>query len=107
MFKPMDESDDLRPWVPPGVRPFKIGDRVRVRLSGECRLPQNVTTHGYVEHYPEQNGMEGVVIDNVGWPSADPAHTYLVKLPPVDFGSWGVGGGTFAAIELELVERKQ
>jgi hypothetical protein len=30
--------DDLRPWVPPGAREFQVGDRVKVRLSGECRL---------------------------------------------------------------------
>lgn len=48
---------------------FKVGDRVRVRLSGEClaRTVQGSVIEDYYSsnalHLPEDNGLDGVVVD--------------------------------------------
>ncbi len=99
---PVVTEDDLRAW--PDVT-FQVGDRVRVRLSPECPLPlYPLDYRGFVQHYPEQDGMEGTVIEMVWWLGSNPDHPYLVRLPDRSRGSWGYGAGTFAAIELEPID---
>ena len=105
-------SDLDRPWEPWAPR---IGDRVRVRLNGECRevfKSRNKRTGDVIHDLPhaqEHNGLTGTVIER---PSHLPArkngaHCFFVLLddPPTS-SPWG-GTTTmapFAAIELELLE---
>lgn len=56
-------SDDMRPFWPGD---FKVGDRVRVRLSGECN---------FAGHCVEQMGIVGTV---EGVYAAEGGHPHLV-----------------------------
>lgn len=104
-------------WTP------KVGDRVRVRLSGECRqvfssaldyndgpvvglLPTTPT-----RHVDEEHGLTGIVdvvlVANTlfrGKPiPSDITHCFCVVFDePLD-GRWKMWGGTYAACELELL----
>lgn len=107
---------------------FKAGDRVRVRLSGECRVPIWPKSWGasngeqwmhssFGESYA--NGLTGVVADPFDqYPFIDEeliaeavayyvehGHPYDVIFDePIFFQNIVNHGGMFAAVELELLE---
>lgn len=88
------ERDDLRPYWP-GT--FKVGDRVRVRLSGECPFMRG---EGEIVHAPEEDGVTGTV-DRVTCPFT-PGHPIDVIFDTsyrLNGQTWV--GGCFAAAELE------
>lgn len=113
----LTDRDLDRPWVPENARPFVVGDRVRVRLSAECRkrvLVRSVITGKVVNgrgvgHRVESDGQIGTVID---WlplfgPPKKRTHNILVRYDhPIPLGGsqFSENGGGFAAIELELIE---
>ena len=86
------------PWAP------AVGDRVRVRLSAECRLTSWL-------HEPELDALAGYV--ETVWPESVglPGHRFYVRFhPPIyNHRGWEPGGSpelhgtTFAAIELEPI----
>lgn len=85
---------------------FNPGDKVRIHLSPECPLPKRPRGLGYlVEHYPEQDGLEGEICD-LPYPSENPTHLYFVLLPETsspDDPHVKSSAGYFAASELELI----
>lgn len=93
-----------QPWIPPGTTLPKIGSRVIVRLSGECRFPTKpIQAAVVVEHYPEQDNMEGVIIQSWVTPRHSD-HPHLVYFDTVcTLGGWPVRAGFFAAAELEIL----
>ena len=100
-------SDLDRPWEP---WTFKVGDRVRVRLSGECRWARFSKALGD-GHLPVEDGLEGEIVDwPEGWPRGG-GHDLAVWFdsPPLlvdpDTGVPGyLTRASYAAIELELLE---
>lgn len=97
-------------WAPYA---FAVGDRVRVRLSGECRV-QWWTESGVEDGHPI--GFDGMTGRVVGlYSESDPrrpwaaTHQYGVELE--DGPVWGCGmpwfGGYFAAAELESLTAAQ
>ena len=96
-------SDDTRPWEPWTPR---VGQRVTVRLSPECRRCYHLRTH------PGQafQGMTGTVVKFDPRPhfdETDMVHNYAVVpdrswWPDSEFSDRGPA--VFAAIELEPLE---
>ena len=108
----MGTLDDLRPWVPEGARQFQVGDRVRVRLSGEC----NVRSRGISEwtneyfgpvilgHPKVFNGLFGVVVADYSPDKPIPGHPVAVEFDhEVVLGLGLCVGSRFAPNELELL----
>lgn len=105
----MIEFIDLNaPWVPASARPFRVGDRVRIRLSGECRrhpLPESLYGRlDIVGHHPNEDGLTGTVAMFLE-PIADGHMVYVGTDDTFDIGS---GKETrrwisYAASELELL----
>lgn len=93
----------VEPWHP------KIGDRVRVRLNGECQLQFPATAPGRLADHESFDGYTGTVVQPP-W-NLDPVaiaflgsqgHSYAVKFDPGQSTVWA--GDFFAACELELLE---
>jgi hypothetical protein len=107
--------DDLRPYEPPGAPRFAIGDRVRVRLSGECRAlfrrysHLGETYHSETPartHFEQEDGQTGAVIERpAARKRSNQGHDVLVEFDvPLDVpGSLMVAHG-YAAAELEPLE---
>lgn len=95
------------PWLPEGARVPQPGDRVRVRLSGECRVrfalrdgagePQG----SQAGHFAVEDGKTGVVMRMIDYPH----HQYVVALdvPTVCAGMMIESIG-YCAHELELLD---
>jgi hypothetical protein len=102
---PDDDAQEMPAWLPR----FQVGDRVRVRLSAECR--QNwPTDNGHGDgHQGEEDGRPGV-IDRL-WPVTDhpdwgcQSHPYSVRydqsFPSGLRQSHYWSGGWYAITELE------
>ena len=65
----LHEHETQQPiWWEPG-RPFQVGDRVRIRLSGECtaKTAQGSVIQGYYSsdglHLPDDDGLDGTIVD--------------------------------------------
>ena len=97
----MNEPEFWEPWHP------QVGDRVRVRMRGECQaIPpassafgQEEDNHGVVAFL---DGEMGVV---KGFDGPMPGHSYVVLMDaryPLYGRDWGYCD--FAAIELEKIE---
>jgi len=98
-------ESEPRYWEP---RRFEVGQRVRVRLSPECRhqriwLPSGLRLPG---HAPEEDGQTGTVLMAIGFDPQSDSHTI-----PVGFDTWfAVAPGLvvrdayFAAAELEPLD---
>ena len=100
MIDSMPENLDA-PWEP---RTFKVGDRVRIRLSGECRGRfRRIATGEKIQHRRCSDGCVGRVVDV----QRHHDHPYKIRIdPPIydpDRGTY-YNGGPFAAIELEPME---
>ena len=100
-----DESPDQGFWEP---QQFKIGDRVRVRLNGECNVtgpvretPASPIVHGPV-HLAYQNGMEGTVTPCVPKCTGGGVHAtgHHIGVDYLHSSGW-LHHGHFAACELE------
>lgn len=68
MTHPIQQQQNPEPWVPDGMPGWKVGMRVRVRISGECDV---LLSGNYV------NGKAGTII------RADydhPTHIYVVQM---------------------------
>lgn len=98
-----DEPRYVEPWQP------RIGQRVRVRLSGECTggaEQRHIPAHG------DCNGLIGTVLEfgragtlTLGATELfERGHRYYVEFGD---GGWFAPGGIFAAIELEPTEEVQ
>ncbi len=97
-------SDDMRPYWP-GV--FKIGERVRVRLSAECREvfanvglngPYDVIVDTHIGHLLAEEGRMGTVIESPL--TKQTGHNIVVRL---DHGIHS-GGGTMRAVSYAATE---
>lgn len=91
-------------WEP--VR-FEVGDRVRVRLSGECKIAGEpggpMATYGVVGCPLEFDGLSGVVADVTGWRGREPIqghHIHVLFDEAVLWQGHRVKGDIFAACEL-------
>lgn len=99
---------------------FQVGDRVRVRLSGECLATAHPRSEAALRgvtdiHFANENGRIGTITDPPTHRRIDPVmehyvsqgHRYLVTYD-VEFrhpAMWGARpDGMFAAAELELIE---
>lgn len=111
----IDECDLDRPWEP---TTFRVGDRVRVRLSAECDLKAR---HRDIEtgellgtvtdgHVPLADGVTGHVIQPparaveaiIGHP-----HHFVVRFDePISYRGRTYWAETYAAIELEPLPRE-
>ena len=104
----LDESTKSReffePWHP------EVGQRVRVRLSGECRAPLEPLSGGLrvgatYRHPQEFDGLSGTVIETRDKFYENSGHQYHVQL---DTHVWVNGEpfwlDHFAAIELEPID---
>lgn len=95
----LDESLSVDSWTPP-VQTFKVGDRVRIRLSGECprmgTWSEQRETHWY-GHHSEHDGHIGKVnsvhVDDYG-------HPYFVECEAGRHADDDFGG-FYEAVELE------
>lgn len=74
-------------WEPESLR-LRVGDRVRVRLSGEC----------HIGHPDDFDGLVGELL--AIFPNSRLAHPYNVAL---DGPGW-TGGGSFARAELQRLD---
>lgn len=97
-------DNDFRPWIPPGTRPFQVGDHVRIRLSGECQSC-SFTSAGIAKM--DTNGKTGVILDfngaDLGY--ADHPIRILFDEPTPSPTRWGnCIGAAYAPNELELLE---
>ena len=76
------DTNDLAPWVPAGAWVPKVGERVVIRLSGECdhpAVPGSVSAMtGLSLHFPERDGAEGMVAE-IRIDPTTPGHCYGVK----------------------------
>lgn len=87
-------DDVWEPWQP------VEGQRVRIRLSAECRVTWPDRPHD-PPHLAEFDGLEGEV---KAWAFPVPTHRYAVVFDaPIAQGDRLIGGAYFAAIELEPV----
>lgn len=119
--QPLVDNQEQRQWWQPIVSALsdwepKVGDRVRVRLSGECQqdgyagsLKQNILV-SHVGHYPSEEGVTGTVvvcayIERDGF-CIEESHRVVIKfdtafkdmVPGV-----AIQRGHYAACELELL----
>lgn len=86
------------PWTP------EVGQRVRVRLSGECQFAeQNGGAHTvYIEPFSE-DGVIGRAVPAV-WPTAlEAGHAYFVAFEDGQGAASSGRGGWYAAMELEPI----
>jgi hypothetical protein len=101
-------------WFTESQPTFKVGDRVRVRLIGECALKPTPGSYferiGQIGHPEYENGVTGVVtaVGRRGDYLSDQGHTIDVDYdvpcrPLLPSGRW-MGGGTYCAQELERLE---
>ncbi len=107
----IDQDNDLRPWVPEGAREFREGDRVRVRLSGECRARFTGIRGDTWGHSAIEDGAVGIVgIDPFFRNPTTPSHAIKVLFDPplIDWPNWvRLHGMGYAPSELELLEAAQ
>lgn len=87
-------------WMPPGLR-FEVGDRVRIRLSGECKKQwppgwRHATVTG---HVPEFDGVRGW-IDRVRQGDDHPIGVMFDRDVACSLCPSPAIGGWFAAAEL-------
>lgn len=101
-------------WSPPGLPVFKVGDRVQIRLNGECQhvtrdidaLTGEILSPDVKGHPIEVNGRIGFVesIDDPVFSTPQDGHGYCVMF---DDEFWMKGGPlvgmALAAIELRLL----
>jgi hypothetical protein len=98
----------IEPWRP------KVGDRVRVRLNGECRV--TFTAYGANDLIPRYSRHDGHHIAEDGqhgtvqlWPSpiaSCASHPYFVRFDspiPMDDSDGRLHGSIYAACELEAL----
>lgn len=108
----MIEQDLDRPWVPAGTRPFQIGDRVQIHLSGECR--KDWPNHRYATqifdgqinhgHLAAEDGRRGQIIPR-DIPPTHADHPYLVLLDePIVYAGKSYVACSYAASELKLIQ---
>lgn len=96
-----DETPQRTYW-----QEFKVGDRVRVRLSGECNrvwaAESALANEAIVGHPDEWNGRLGTVVPAVR-PELFSHHPVGVEVEgdPVTLGGIVYQSGRFAACELE------
>lgn len=101
----MSSVDDLRPYDPD---PLQVGDRVRVRLSGECGVqyypPSETLPELWAEHDQAADGLIGTV-ERI-YAEEEHGHFYEVRTDSSwwhSCGSWGhaINGDNFSRLELE------
>lgn len=110
-FGAVDLDAAYEPWKP------RVGQRVRIRLSGECRaeLPVECTARfagGNLAHHPGQDGVVGTVSRpsyRIPRENLDYArridHPYCVNYDaPLEYLGRMWGGGNFASCELEPLD---
>lgn len=97
-------NDYWEPWQP------AIGDRVRVRISGECpSCRENQADKDTTVHLLESRDGKIGTVDHTGCDVGMPGHSYSVlwdKPIPCEIALVGfthARGGYFAAMELELL----
>jgi hypothetical protein len=106
-------EQEPRFWTPPSLPRFKVGDRVRVRLSGECdrngkvslwRGGRWIETEQESNHPPELDGVEGVVVEVRE--NSETGHPFVVMFPrePYTRSLGWVESDMYSATELELLE---
>ncbi len=96
-------ATDSEVWVPDGMA-FAVGDRVRIRISAECRLTGPAGSPagdaGFVGHQPGEDGRLGIIRDPaiLNPHMGAQGHVYLVRRdgPPIE----GFYAGWYAASEL-------
>jgi hypothetical protein len=107
-----DETADAVFWAP---QEFKVGDRVRVRMTGECRFHHMGNAHLTADYTlidalrdgtlggPGFMGANGAIgtIQAVSQSDDDEGHPYLVS--DAQSGRWDRVDDFFAASELEPV----
>ncbi len=109
-------DDDLHPWQPASAPTFQIGDRVRIRLSSECRalfrhfVPGSdaILRRGIFAHLPQEENRIGTIIPRVldRIPTND-THCYLVRFDvPILLGRSRILSHGYAASELELLSER-
>lgn len=106
---PLLAEDQDRPYE---YRTYKVGDRVRMRLSPECpyyavKRDVNASQEGTSDSHPlEVNGAVGVVSVIRNFDHGIRV-MYASKIPVADPSLWMYGetwaGGDFASSELELL----
>ncbi len=101
----MIESEVWAPWQP------KVGDRVRVRLSGECRIeclplsPQGMA--GLLGHPNTVNGQVGTIIAGELAYYVHRGHPYKVQFDdPFQWNGRAWPSTHLAAVELEPLEEQ-
>ena|SRR5450755_1968554 len=102
----MTDQDPNAPWVPENARPFLVGDRVRVRLSGECRHPK-WKENGKVKrgHVAEEDGRVGRIEFFFQGVPSDGGHLMFVLYDEaIRWHEYSVVGTGYAAIELEHLD---
>jgi hypothetical protein len=91
-------STVYEPWSP------KVGDRVRVRLSGECRWDRDGAAEDDPSHDAILDGQLGTVVE-IDRPAWHRGHDYFVALDVCPCGEPREEGEPccewFAAVELE------
>lgn len=101
----MDMPPDayFEPWTP------KIGDRVRVRLSGECQYSVRLGTSGPAiqGHSAGEDGVTGTVIEwpLAAWMRVGQGHDFAVEYDgPIESEGLTMRGAEYAACELEPLD---
>lgn len=94
-----------------GLAPLEVGQRVRIRLGGECRTwyPPidcfgRVEPGFWAEHSLEADGLTGTVVDI--YPNEECGHVYEVRGDRYwthrdGEAAWPINGDHFARAELE------
>jgi hypothetical protein len=89
---------DRTPWEPPGLT-FKVGDRVRIRLSAECRATFRYRPG---EGHPTfLDGLTGWIIDVYANHPARGHHYGVVFDERVTVGEYDQGGEWLSGAELQ------
>ena len=100
----VDLDAPWQPWTP------KVGDRVRIRLSGECQAEVQAGSPmhraGMLSgHVPDEHGMTGTVDMVNSREYVRDQHPYLVQFDrPLFLGNDCSCGDLYAAAELEPLE---